>query len=129
MFFASDRRFVGEGYVRSTDLLYDALRWMASLGLTPAALLGGILIQVEHRPPDYEPPPRFSIHLPRAVPHHFNPSFLPAANRLSASRRRFSFVSCRLADSIQPMYARWYDGANCLKYCQARGTVFNVFSM
>jgi hypothetical protein len=48
MFFASDRRFVGERYVRLTDLLYDALRRMASLGLTPTAVLGGILITTSH---------------------------------------------------------------------------------
>jgi hypothetical protein len=103
-------------------------------------LLGGILIQVAHLPPDCEPRPvdlphgrgyplRCSIPLPRAVPHHFRPSLLPVANRPSASRSRFSFVSSRLADSIQPIYARRYEGANCLKYCQARGSVFNVSSM
>ena len=50
-----------------------------------------------------------------ARPSHFRPSFFPADKRSSISRRRFSFVSFLLADSIQPMYARRYEGANCSK--------------
>ena len=49
---------------------------------------------------------RDSAFRPRLAFDHFKPSFLPAANRLTASRRRFSFVSTRLADSIQATYAR-----------------------
>jgi hypothetical protein len=44
--------------------------------------------------------------VPWAAPSYFRPSFLPAASRRIASRRRFSFVSSRLADSIQPMNVR-----------------------
>ena len=42
---------------------------------------------------------------------HFMPSFLPAASRRMASCSRLVFVSCRMAESIQPMYMRRYDGA------------------
>ena len=63
------------------------------------------------------------------TPAHFKPSFLPAAKRLSASLRRFVLVSSRLADSIQPMYIRRYEGANCSKYRRARGFVLNARSM
>ena len=42
----------------------------------------------------------------QASAHYFKPSFSPDAKRLNASRRRFSLVSSRLAESIQPMYAR-----------------------
>ena len=40
---------------------------------------------------------------------HFSPSLLPAASRLIASRSRFSLVSSRLAESIQPTHARRYE--------------------
>ena len=60
---------------------------------------------------------------------YFNPIFFPAASSSSASRRRFAFVSSRFAESIQPMYLRRYDGANCSKYCQAAVFGFNACMM
>ena len=49
--------------------------------------------------------------LGESVAAYFNPSFLPAASRRMASSRRLIFVACCLAESIQAMYVRRYEGA------------------
>ena len=59
---------------------------------------------------------------------YFNPSFSPFASRATASRSRRAFVSSRFAASIQPTYARRYDGASVSKNRHAAGTALNARS-
>ena len=47
--------------------------------------------------------------------NYFNPSTLPLARRRIASFKRLSFVSSRLADSIQARYRRRCEGASASK--------------
>jgi hypothetical protein len=52
---------------------------------------------------------------------YFSPSTLPPARRRIASFRRLSFVSSRLAVSIQAIYRRRCEGANASKCRKALG--------
>ena len=65
----------------------------------------------------------------RSVGRYFRPSVLPAASMSSASPSRRCFVSSRFAESIQPTYARRYDGAKRSKCRQALGLVFSRCSI
>lgn len=53
--------------------------------------------------------------LGESIAAYFNPSFLPAASRRTASSSRPIFVACCLAESIQAMYVRRYEGARLWK--------------
>ena len=63
---------------------------------------------------------------PYWAPRYFKPSFLPAASRPMASCSRLVFVSGCLAESIQAMYRRRYDGARLSKYFHAAGRLLSA---
>jgi hypothetical protein len=62
----------------------------------------------------------------KAVPLYFNPSTLPLARRRIASFNRLSFVSSRLADSIQARYRRRCEGGSASKWRDAAGCFFSA---
>src|SRR5262245_38222239 len=65
----------------------------------------------------------------RSSSPHFKPSFLPAASSWIASFSRRIFVDCCLAESIQPMYIRRYEGARLSKKFHAVGCFLNASRM